>query len=89
MARVLVLVCTSHSAVWRYKINTGEPVMRADGVLRLLLNASLFHGMSCAIGQDPKFIKISTLESDGFVHHAIKVRPPYINELQVLFLIVF
>ena len=51
-------------------------VMRADGVLRLLMNASLFAGMVCDIGQDPKFIKISTFEEGAFVHHAIKVRLP-------------
>src|SRR5258708_19292587 len=48
-------------------------VMRAEGVFRLILNANLFAGMPCAIGQDPKFIKLSVLENGAFVHHAIKV----------------
>ena len=49
-------------------------VMRAEGVFRLILNANLFAGMPCAIGQDPKFIKLSVVENGAFVHHAIKVR---------------
>ncbi|KAF8324335.1 uncharacterized protein EI90DRAFT_3130031 [Cantharellus anzutake] len=55
-------------------------IMRAEGVFRLLLNASLFAGMPCAIGQDPKFIKLSILEDGRFVHHAIKVGNPKIAQ---------
>jgi Ran-binding protein 3 len=48
--------------------------MRADGVFRLILNASLFTGMPCSLGQDPKFVKLSVIEDGAFIHHAIKVR---------------
>lgn len=54
--------------------------MRAEGVFRLILNANLFAGMPCAIGQDPKFIKLSVLENGAFVHHAIKVGNPKIAQ---------
>jgi len=67
-----VLSCSSKNL-----FNDVCSVMRADGVLRLLMNASLFHGMSCSVAQDPKFIKISTLENGAFVHHAIKVTIQY------------
>ncbi|KAF9507736.1 hypothetical protein BS47DRAFT_1384988 [Hydnum rufescens UP504] len=51
----------------------GRLVMRADGVFRLILNASLFTGMPCSLGQDPKFVKLSVIEDGAFIHHAIKV----------------
>ena len=50
--------------------------MRADGVFRLILNASLFAGMPCSLGQDPKFVRLSVIEDGAFAHHAIKVRGP-------------
>lgn len=47
--------------------------MRAEGVYRLILNASLFSGMRCTLAQDPKFIKFSVVEGGVPVHHLIKV----------------
>lgn len=48
-------------------------VMRAEGVYRLILNAKLFNGMRCTVGQDPKFVKLSVVEGGVAVHHAIRV----------------
>lgn len=46
--------------------------MRADGVLRVILNVPLFAGMSCELAQD-KFVRIVALEEGKLVHFAIKV----------------
>lgn len=46
-------------------------VMRADGVLRVILNVSLFKGMKCELQE--KFVRIVAFEDAKPVHYAIKV----------------
>ena len=46
-------------------------VMRADGVLRVILNVSLFKGMKCELHE--KFVRIIAFEDAKAVHYAIKV----------------
>ncbi len=46
-------------------------VMRADGVLRVILNVSLFKGMKCELHE--KFVRIVAFEDAKPVHYAIKV----------------
>ncbi|PWN52852.1 hypothetical protein IE53DRAFT_246843 [Violaceomyces palustris] len=50
-------------------------VMRADGVLRVILNVPLFAGMKCELAQD-RFVRIVTLEEGKLVHFAIKLGNP-------------
>lgn len=47
--------------------------MRADGVYRLMLNVALFPGMGCSLAQDPKYVKVSSIENGSTTHYAIKV----------------
>lgn len=47
-------------------------VMRAEGVLRLILNVALFPGMSVEIAQD-KFIRFVAMEDGKLQHFAVKV----------------
>jgi len=48
--------------------------MRADNVLRVILNVTLFHGMNVERSQD-KFVRLFAFEGNGasLVHLAIKV----------------
>lgn len=48
-------------------------VMRAEGVLRLILNMSLYPGLICELGPDPKFIKVAEITTRERRLHAIKV----------------
>lgn len=48
-------------------------VMRAEGVLRLLLNMPLYPGLICELGPDPKFIKVAEITSRDRKLHAVKV----------------
>lgn len=47
--------------------------MRAEGVLRLLLNMALYPGLICELGPDPKFVKVAEITSSERKLHAIKV----------------
>lgn len=49
-------------------------VMRADGILRVILNVPLFKGMKCELHE--KFVRIVALEDSKPVHYAIKVSSP-------------
>ncbi|SPO29494.1 related to YRB2 - Ran-GTPase-binding protein involved in nuclear protein export [Ustilago trichophora] len=49
-------------------------VMRADGVLRVILNVSLFKGMKCELQE--KFVRIVAFEDAKPVHYAIKLSNP-------------
>lgn len=49
-------------------------VMRADGILRVILNVHLFKGMKCELAE--KFIRIVAFEDNKPVHYAIKVSNP-------------
>lgn len=51
----------------------GFAVMRAEGVLRLLLNMPLYPGLICELGPDPKFIKVAEITSRERKLHAVKV----------------
>ncbi len=46
-------------------------VMRADGVLRVILNVSLFKGMKCELQE--KFVRIIAFEDGKPVPYAIRV----------------
>ena len=46
--------------------------MRAEGVLRLILNVALFPGMKVEIAQD-KYVRFVALESGRLIHFAVKV----------------
>jgi hypothetical protein len=47
--------------------------MRAEGVLRLLLNMALYPGLICELGPDPKFVKVAEITPSERRLHAIKV----------------
>ncbi|RHZ73632.1 hypothetical protein Glove_230g16 [Diversispora epigaea] len=47
-------------------------VMRADNVLRVILNVSLFHGMHIERSQE-KFVRLFAFEGDILVHLAVKL----------------
>ncbi|EPQ31414.1 uncharacterized protein PFL1_00749 [Pseudozyma flocculosa PF-1] len=49
-------------------------VMRADGILRLILNVSLFPGMKCELQE--KFVRIVAFEDGNLAHFAIKMSNP-------------
>ncbi|RHZ55851.1 hypothetical protein Glove_410g113 [Diversispora epigaea] len=49
-------------------------VMRADNVLRVILNISLFNGMH--VERQEKFVKLSAFEGSKLVHLAIKLSNP-------------
>ncbi|GAC99625.1 hypothetical protein PHSY_007228 [Pseudozyma hubeiensis SY62] len=49
-------------------------VMRADGILRVILNVPLFKGMKCELHE--KFVRIVALEESKPVHYAIKLSNP-------------
>jgi Ran-binding protein 3 len=48
-------------------------VMRKDAVFAVLLNVTLFRGMSCAIAQDPRYLRFSVLGPGGTVHYNLRV----------------
>jgi len=48
-------------------------VMRKDAVYAVLLNVTLFRGMSCAIAQDPRYLRFSVLASSGTIHYNLRV----------------
>ncbi|KAG8689821.1 hypothetical protein FRC11_000372 [Ceratobasidium sp. 423] len=48
-------------------------VMRAEGVLRLLLNMALYPGLICELGPDSKFVKVAEITPNERKLHAIKV----------------
>ncbi|KAG8950269.1 hypothetical protein FRC04_007903 [Tulasnella sp. 424] len=58
--------------VKRHAGHRARLIMRADAVHRVLLNAPLFHGMSVSIAQDPKFVKIASLENGKVAQYLFK-----------------
>ena len=48
-------------------------VMRKDAVYAVLLNVTLFRGMSCAIAQDPRYLRFSVLAPAGTMHYNLRV----------------
>ncbi len=49
-------------------------VMRKDAVYAVLLNVTLFRGMSCSIAQDPRYLRFSVLTPIGTTHYNLRVR---------------
>jgi hypothetical protein len=49
-------------------------VMRKDAVYAVMLNVTLFRGMSCAIAQDPRYLRFSVLTPSGTIHYNLRVR---------------
>lgn len=49
--------------------------MRKDAVYAVLLNVTLFRGMSCSIAQDPRYLRFSVLTPSGTTHYNLRVRP--------------
>lgn len=45
--------------------------MRADGVLRVILNVVLFPGMQCE--QEEKYLRVVAMESTGLSHLALRL----------------
>ncbi|KAI0287349.1 hypothetical protein BC826DRAFT_1045299 [Russula brevipes] len=48
-------------------------VMRKDAVYAVMLNVTLFRGMSCAIAQDPRYLRFSVLTPSGTIHYNLRV----------------
>jgi hypothetical protein len=48
--------------------------MRKDAVFAVLLNVTLFRGMSCTIAQDPRYLRFSVLTPSGAIHYNLRVR---------------
>ncbi|KAF8892171.1 hypothetical protein BD779DRAFT_1511303 [Infundibulicybe gibba] len=48
-------------------------VMRKEAVYTLLLNVTLFHGMRCAIAQDPRYLRFSVIEGGATTHYNLRV----------------
>ena len=48
--------------------------MRKDAVYAVLLNVTLFRGMSCSIAQDPRYLRFSVLTPGGTIHYNLRVR---------------
>ncbi|KAI0262285.1 hypothetical protein BC834DRAFT_925245 [Gloeopeniophorella convolvens] len=48
-------------------------VMRKDAVYAVLLNVTLFRGMSCAVAQDPRYLRFSVLAPGGTTHYNLRV----------------
>lgn len=48
--------------------------MRKDAVYAVLLNVTLFRGMSCSIAQDPRYLRFSVLAPSGTMHYNLRVR---------------
>lgn len=52
----------------------GLAVMRKDAVYTVLLNATLFKGMSCSFApQDQRYLKFSTFEDGSLTHYNLRV----------------
>jgi Ran-binding protein 3 len=53
---------------------TNPSVMRKEAVYTLLLNITLFHGMSCALSpQDPRYLRFSAIENGIATHYNLRV----------------
>ncbi|KAJ7117731.1 hypothetical protein C8R44DRAFT_626294 [Mycena epipterygia] len=48
-------------------------VMRKEAVYTVLLNVTLFHGMRCVLAQDPRYLRLSVLESGVATHYNLRV----------------
>jgi len=59
----------------RRKVDRGGArlVMRKEAVYAVLLNVTLFRGMSCTIAQDPRYLRFSVLTPSGATHYNLRV----------------
>ncbi|KXN90672.1 Brefeldin A resistance protein [Leucoagaricus sp. SymC.cos] len=49
-------------------------VMRKEAVYTLLLNVTLFHGMSCTLApQDPRYLRFSAIENGSTTHYNLRL----------------
>lgn len=48
-------------------------VMRKEAVFTVLLNVTLFHGMSVFVAQDPRYVRLSVIEAGQAVHYNLRV----------------
>jgi Ran-binding protein 3 len=65
------------------KLTPRVKVMRKDAVYAVLLNVTLFRGMSCSIAQDPRYLRFSVLTPSGTMHYNLRVRFPLCSRLSV------
>lgn len=65
-----------------YPLPSHGKVMRKDAVYAVLLNVTLFRGMSCGIAQDPRYLRFSVLAPNGTVHYNLRVRFVLLLEAQ-------
>lgn len=49
-------------------------VMRKEAVFTVLLNVTLFHGMSVFVAQDPRYVRLSVIENGVTMHYNLRVR---------------
>ncbi|TFY75289.1 hypothetical protein EWM64_g8724 [Hericium alpestre] len=47
--------------------------MRKEAVYTVLLNVTLFRGMSCFIAQDPRYLRFSVIEGGVTTHYNLRV----------------
>lgn len=60
------------------RISDGEGarlIMRKEAVFTVLLNVTLFYGMSVFVAQDPRYIRLSVIENGATVHYNLRVSP--------------
>ncbi|KAF8579940.1 hypothetical protein K439DRAFT_1663031 [Ramaria rubella] len=55
------------------KTGRARMVLRTDGVLRLVLNTSLFKGMNFAIAQDPRYVKFGLIVDKKIQLHTLRL----------------
>ncbi|KAA1470155.1 hypothetical protein DENSPDRAFT_928660 [Dentipellis sp. KUC8613] len=48
-------------------------VMRKDAVYAVILNVTLFRGMSCFVAQDPRYLRFSVIEDGVTTHYNLRV----------------
>jgi len=55
-------------------------VMRKEAVFTVLLNVTLFYGMSVFVAQDPRYIRLSVIEDGMTAHYNLRVASAKIGE---------
>lgn len=67
---------------WAQLSSHQSTVMRKEAVLTTLLNVSLFHGMSCAIAQDPRYVRFSAIDTGAgtqLTHYNLRVSIDFLS----------
>lgn len=52
-------------------------MMRKEAVLTVLLNVALFHGMKVSLSPDPRYVRVSVIESGAAAHYNLRVSALY------------